>query len=463
MKGPPRATGTLLVAIYAAEAALACLFAASARAAQKEGLRAFVQSAPGLAAVGALAILVASLFVVVRLRGAGLSRALGLNLLSAGLALGGAEAALRLLARDTIDGEAVAGTTLYPRDWAKLARARLATLARRDAETSFLVPDAELGWVPGPSRASPDGLYASSAEGVRAPSPDTRYRDATAAKRVALVGDSFTFCKDVPFDRSWGALLERRLGEGWVVMNLGVDGYGVDQAFLRYRRDARPLAPRVAVLGVFPHDLLRTMTVHVFLETEWDLPFSKCRFVETAEGVAPANLPLPDPRETLALASPSRLPFRHLDLRYHEAEWERPWYAFSHLLRFARSRFFPWPARRPETSDEALRSLNAALVREFARLAREDGAAPLVVYLPARRDFTDRASDRRQRAFDLSVLERSGVEFLDLTKVVGSVPAEERFFAEGPAEGAAARSHYTPRTNAAIAARLAEAILASAH
>jgi hypothetical protein len=446
----------LLLALYAAEASLAFLFTASARAAQKEGMRAFLQSAPGLAAIGALAILVASLIVLVRLRNAGLLRAIALNLASVGLALGGAEAALRLLARATPDGEAVAGTTLYPRDWGKLARGRLAALERHDPATAFLVPDAELGWVPGPSRVSPDGLYASSAEGARAPSPGTLYAEAPAARRIALVGDSYTFCKDVPFEESWGALLERALGDGWVVMNFGVDGYGVDQAFLRYRRDARPLAPRVALFGVFPHDLLRTMTVHVFLEPEWDIPFSKCRFVETADGVAPVNLPLPDPRRTLALASASELPFRDLDLRFHEAEWERPWYAFSYALRFVRSRFSPWPARRPGTSEQALCSLNAALLREFGRLARADGAVPLVVYLPARRDFTGREADRRQRTFDLSVLARSGLDVVDLTGVVGAVPEAERFFSDAsPGAAANARRHYTPRANAAIAKRLA--------
>lgn len=52
--------------------------------------------------------------------------------------------------------------------------------------------------------------------------------------RIAIVGDSFTFKLEVPYEKTWGHQFEIALGPGWQVLNFGVDGYGLDQAFLRY-------------------------------------------------------------------------------------------------------------------------------------------------------------------------------------------------------------------------------------
>jgi lysophospholipase L1-like esterase len=64
-----------------------------------------------------------------------------------------------------------------------------------------------------------------------------------AKRRIAVVGDSFTFGLEVRYEDTWPYQLERALGPEFRVLNLGVDGYGVDQAFLRYRRDVLAWRP----------------------------------------------------------------------------------------------------------------------------------------------------------------------------------------------------------------------------
>jgi len=79
-------------------------------------------------------------------------------------------------------------------------------------------------------------LYFSSTEGLRSPRTNISFAARRPRHRVALVGDSFTFGMEVPYEDTWGAQLERALAGDVQVLNFGVDGYGVDQAYLRYRK-----------------------------------------------------------------------------------------------------------------------------------------------------------------------------------------------------------------------------------
>src|SRR5438477_8425910 len=120
------------------------------------------------------------------------------------------------------------------------------------ASGRYLAPDPDLGWTVRPLGRSTDGLYEANREGARAPS-STSYGERPAAGRVRLVtvGDSFTHGDGVGWDDTWQRHLERERPDLEVV-NLGVPGYGTDQAFLRWRRDGAPLHPQLALLGIWP-------------------------------------------------------------------------------------------------------------------------------------------------------------------------------------------------------------------
>ena len=93
--------------------------------------------------------------------------------------------------------------------------------------------------------------------------------------RIALVGDSFTFGEEVRYEETWAYFLSQYLEGEHQVLNYGIPGYGLDQAYLRYLRDVRPLHADIVVLGVISHDIERTMTVYtssVFLSGGSPLP-----------------------------------------------------------------------------------------------------------------------------------------------------------------------------------------------
>jgi len=403
-----------------------------------------------------LAVCLASAsYVVLRFRRAttsesrSLSFALATNLVAVILLAAGSELVVRALSVREPAGASFAGTTLLPKSWEEVKARNAEILSRVPPNISYFVADDLLGWVPGPARRSADGRYSSSAEGLRSSSPAVAYASRSARHRVAIAGDSFTFGLEVPFEDSWGAVLETALGPDVAVLNFGVDGYGVDQAFLRYERDARPWKPAVVILGFIDHDLYRTLSVYSFVTfPEWGFPFSKPRFVMKGGTLERLTTRLESPTDILTKPLISDLPFIAFDPGYDPDEWERHVYHASFGLRFLLSRLARWPPQGAGTHLDELERINIALISRFRELAEADGTRPLVVFFPSRGDFT--GGDRPARDAVFAALGRAGVEYIDLTSCVARVGVDTAFIPDRP--------HYSAEGNAAVAKCLLPAV-----
>ncbi|MCG3129302.1 MAG: hypothetical protein FLDDKLPJ_00027 [Phycisphaerae bacterium] len=127
---------------------------------------------------------------------------------------------------------------------------------RWDSYTCF---DPELGWSIRPGGVSDDGRYRANAAGFRA-DRDYDLAPPPGVLRVAALGESFTHAATGNAD-TWCACLER-MNPALEALNFGVNGYGLDQALLRYRRDAAPYRPHVVILGLMVENLLRHVSVY---------------------------------------------------------------------------------------------------------------------------------------------------------------------------------------------------------
>jgi hypothetical protein len=377
--------------------------------------------------------------------------ALAMNVGTVLLVVAVSELAVRSFAIQTRSGATFAGTLLLPRDWEEVRTRQFRNLALMRDSLSYFVVDESLGWAPGASRRSTDGMYFTSTEGFRSATAGVSYAARPSEQSVVIVGDSFTFGLEVPFAETWGAVLDEALGNNVAVLNLGVDGYGVDQAVLRYERDGRPLKPSVAILGFIWHDLLRTLTVYPFVSfPEWDFPFTKPRFVLEKGALTRLTERLERPAQILNRPSIHDLPFIVHDPGYRAADWEHRFYDYSYVVRFLKSRFPPWPAQNGASSTPELEPLNTALIRRFTQIVRDGGAAPIVVLFPARVDFT--REDRPEHDGVLTALQREGLTYIDLRPCIGAVG--EKAFVPG-------RPHYSADGNAAAARCLLPAVSAA--
>ena len=371
-----------------------------------------------------------------------LSMVVGMNLVTVCVIGLAGEVVVRVSATPNDQGVEVFGTTLLPKDWQAVTAWNRRLLNEAPQSISYLTADNLLGWTIAPNRVSKNGLYMSSQEGVRSPTAGMSYKEPVRPYRMAIVGDSFTFALGVPFQFSWGAQLEGRLAGKVEVLNFGVDAYGIDQAYLRYHRDVKPLHPTIVMLGFIEADLSRTMYVYPFIgQPSWERPFAKPRFAILHEKLELLNSPLSASSDLFALSSVKSLPFIEYEPGYAAEEWEWRWYHHSALVRYVVSRFPRWPDPSPFVSEASTAVIDLEILLRFVREVEAEGAIPLLVYLPSRGDFI--GWERRGRDFVFRLLQEKHVPYVDLSSCMKQGETSMLFIEGDP--------HYSPEGNARLA------------
>ena len=233
--------------------------------------------------------------------------------------------------------------------------------------------DPWLGW---------DASYDESR--VRGGAPPPRGK----ALRMVALGDSFVYGNEVEVDENFAALLNR-VGGDLQVLNMGVPGYGLDQAFLKYQRFGMRHRPDIVLFGIYVSDYERAVLRFTAA--------AKPRFELQGERMVPAQQPVPEPATVFARID--------ADLREH---WR--------LILFVRNRL------------AALATDEAAFFDAGDRIARhvltalKDGLGPnqrlLVLHIPRGESFTDPDPFHQTMAHRLLALYReTGVPFLDLSEI----------------------------------------------
>ena len=300
--------------------------------------------------------------------------------------------------------------------------------------------DADLGWQ---NVGAGYGAFGErlSERGPRA--PDTR--------RIALIGCSFTHGDEVEAEETWAHhLAELRPDlDPW---NLGVGGYGLDQAVLRLERVAAELQPDEVWIGLMPSALPRMLSLYRPAENHWSGAVAfKPRFRLEAGALVDVPCAADSPEALVALLGSAerfwsatgtydgfvaRAPLAYARRGSH-------WSHRSGLARLAltwhESRLRPSLAARLADPEGELRGLTRALAARAAR------AGPVrVLVLPSRGDLADPAP-----GFDelLEQLRGDGHLVHDLSRALIASPKDWR-----------PGGHYGPKQNRAVAEALAELV-----
>ena len=237
--------------------------------------------------------------------------------------------------------------------------------------------------------------------------------------------------------------MQQALGSDFQVLNFGVGGYSVGQAYLRYEKDVRRWNPQIVIFGFIAHDLIRTMTIYPFLAfPDWDIPFSKPRHILRDGDLKIVNVPPLAPEAIFSRGSIFELPYLAYDVGFKEDDWKKSLKQFSYMARLFASQFPPWSTENPDVTDEALVSVNAAILKAFVRSVAETGAIPIVAYLPSGREV--KAARQSSRSpISHQVLQESSVAYTDLTPCLMELDPTDRL--------APSDMHYSPQGNAAVA------------
>lgn len=269
--------------------------------------------------------------------------------------------------------------------------------ALKDADDSIVTFHEVLGWAPRPGAVSADGLYSYNSQGVRSPVPTFAAKPPEGVLRIAMFGDSFTHGDDVPYEHSWGAVLEQLLNEAGIpaeILNFGVGGYGIDQALLRFQQQGAAFAPHLVVLGFQPENLKRNLNLlRPLYDPRSGLPFAKPRFIFTDRGIDLINVPvLPPERMAATLSDLDAWELRPHEYFYDPADFQGSWWQRSKLLATAYdlkvNQEDRWLLKRiifREKSEE--QQLGWAIIQAFDMEVTATGARFMIVHLPSNQEM----------------------------------------------------------------------------
>jgi hypothetical protein len=112
-------------------------------------------------------------------------------------------------------------------------------------------PQHAFTWTIGDARQANE--YAANSRGFRSD------KEFSEQGPVVLVGDSFTFGTGVAFENTFGAVLEKRLGDR-PVYNFAMPGFGIDQMWQAVRHQVAEFHPTLIVVAFIDEDFDRSLT-----------------------------------------------------------------------------------------------------------------------------------------------------------------------------------------------------------
>jgi hypothetical protein len=274
---------------------------------------------------------------------------------------------------------------------------------------------------------------------------------------ISLYGDSFTYGDEVAHAEAWSNALSLRLK--CRVGNYGIGGYGTDQAYLRFIKNAHDSA-RVVILGIFPENVLRNVNRYRYLLDARTVFSLKPRFVLENDQLRLVEMPAWNQEEFLVATQSPEKAFEHEtflpDTEYGPVSLSFPysWKAVKLLLsERARSAILghtSWEVfYRDDHPTQALR-ITSEIADSFVKTGRSRGKAPLVIIYPTGRSF------KRFKETGVIVtrplienLERRRIPYLDLHEGFGK-RVEPQGFCDLLTQPAKCTGHFNGEGNAMV-------------
>jgi hypothetical protein len=311
------------------------------------------------------------------------------------LSLLSGEMAVRYLVAYDSDGTcrlSILNKTLYLKPFRVPVHAVNDMLEKYRSGRSYLMYDSTLGWVQRPGSTSENGLYHANREGVRARASDEGTPARSDSLRVVLLGDSYTHGDEVPFEQTWGAYLEKKLTEAGIpteIVNLGAPGYGMDQAYLRWKTSGAAFHPDLVIFGFQPENVKRNLNIlRMFYHRPSRMPLSKPRFILDGRHLEAINIPTVSPDELLALyAHIERWENRRYEYYYRTADYEEHIWLKSKLVAVVIALIGQWPAEGKDPAFYAIENepsqLALAILSELqSDVERQEAAFLVAAFIP---------------------------------------------------------------------------------
>ncbi|MBL93592.1 MAG: hypothetical protein CMH56_17460 [Myxococcales bacterium] len=318
-------------------------------------------------------------------------------------------------------------------------------------KSNYLAFSPTLGWSIKTNGSSK--LAKANAAGMRS---DKEYPPLPAPghRRISTYGDSFTHGDEVKNSETWQAIMEAT-DSSLEVLNYGVFGFGIDQAYLRYLEEADQYKSKVVLIGFMSENIHRTVsTYRPFYASQTGIPLSKPRFAVKDDQLSLIPNPmttiedyqllLNEPEPTLARLGANDYYFQR-GYRAGALDWSPTQRLIKILIQKIGNRLVGnhiLSEGRYNPNSEAFR-LTKKILSDFYHKIASDGATPMILIFPTQVDVaTHRAGERKVYEPLLQVLAQQGFQYLDMMNAFESaVPVDALFSGD----------HYSPFGNGLVA------------
>ena len=316
--------------------------------------------------------------------------------------------------------------------------ARDASSTRPLAERSHTRYDEELGWVNLPDLYIKDlygpGIYVKTNSQSFRNNHDFSATVPSNKVRIICSGDSFTFGYGVDNDHTWCQILASK-SEHLESVNMGPGGYGVDQAYLWYKRDGTRLDHDIHIFTFITDDFER-------MRGSSFLGYGK-PVLELQDGdIVTRNIPVP------------------------KRSFYTPWLihalrSLNNLRSIRLSQELVYRGNSASTTNTPNREVVLKIIEDLYQTNQAKGSTMVLVYLPTREDFTEDTSESWRQLLDAEA-EKNNWLFVDLIEEFRKLPPQQvgdLFISEDIADYYGAAGHYTEKGNRFIADTLYQALL----
>jgi len=256
-----------------------------------------------------------------------------------------------------------------------------------------LIYDPVLGWKPQP------GVGGFNGHGFFSSTPDPGPNPVAGRVRIALFGGSFTAGGA---DQGWWKVVDSQVNAQGLkaeILNFGVGGYAIDQAYLRWKQQGAGFHPQIVIYGFsscFCYDDLNFL--RMIKDPSSGIPFAKPRFtLDSKNELQLLNVPTPKPEDVTAfVAGLEKWPLLPYEYFFDPSDYRAsPWRKIL-LFSLIEAKINAIKPRyvRPSAHDKAVTSLfvdpsleparlAVEILKQFKKEVEDSGGIFLMVHLPS--------------------------------------------------------------------------------
>ncbi len=312
-----------------------------------------------------------------------------------------------------------------------------------------------LGWSYPPNANLEDGTFSTNSIGIRAQHEFTETPPADSL-RVALFGDSFVADVDVNDDEAWALQLEVKLDQAGIraeVMNFGVSGYGMGQAYLRWQELGYKYSPDIVIFGLQPENLNRNVNIfRTIYQPQGPFIFSKPRFILNGQDLSVVNNPTLTPEGLIAAYREfDSHPLAAYEFYYDSHHLVSQWWSESWLMVLLHDFLQKNVGEAEDYSPTSERfMLGKAIIDAFAAEVEAAGGSFLTIHLPLREHLRGYHEGRESPFGEFLEYVEGTYDYIPLEEYLGPEYIEQEYWG--------ATHHYGPQINRVVADILATEI-----